>query len=223
MDQLSPSPAPPPAIRVAIVEDMRTIREGLAMLIHGTPGFRCVGAYGSMEDALRLIDQDLPDVALVDIGLPGMSGLEGISLLKQKHASLPILMLSVYDDDDRIFQALCAGACGYLLKKTPPEKLLEGLREAVSGGAPMSPEVARRVVQIFRDFQPPSQADHQLTPHEMRLLKLLVEGHNYKTAAGELSVSVNTVAFHMKRIYEKLQVHSKSEAVAKALRDRIVR
>jgi len=222
MDQLSPGPAPPPVIRVAIVEDMRTIREGLAMLIHGTPGYQCVGAYGSMEDTLQQIDRHLPDVALVDIGLPGMSGLEGIRQLKLRHPALPILMLSVYDDDDRIFQALCAGACGYLLKKTPPEKLLEGLREAVAGGAPMSPEVARRVVQIFRDFQPPSQADHQLTPHEMRLLKLLVEGHNYKTAAGELGVSVNTVAFHMKRIYEKLQVHSKSEAVSKALRDRIV-
>ena len=221
--EMSPEPsAVPPEIRVAIVEDMRQIREGLALLIQGTPGYQCVGAYGSMEDALRLIDGNLPDVTLVDIGLPGMSGLEGIRLLKQKHPGLPLLMLSVYDDDDRIFQALCAGACGYLLKKTPPIKLLESIREAVGGGAPMSPEVARRVVQIFRDFRPPAQADCQLTPHETRLLKLLVEGHNYKTAAVELGVSVNTVSFHMKRIYEKLQVHSKSEAVSKALRNRIV-
>jgi DNA-binding NarL/FixJ family response regulator len=215
-------PVSPPIIRVAIIEDMRQIREGLALLIDGTPGYRCVGAYGTMEDALLLIDQNMPDVALVDIGLPGMSGLEGIGRLKQKHPGLQLLMLSVYDDDDRIFEALCAGACGYLLKKTPPLKLLESIREAVAGGAPMSPEVARRVVQIFRDFQPPPQSEHHLTPHELRLLKLLVEGHNYKTAAGELGVSVNTVAFHMKRVYEKLQVHSKSEAVAKALRDRIV-
>ena len=131
-------------------------------------------------------------------------------------------MLTIYDDDERIFDALCAGACGYLLKKTPPAKLLEGLREAVDGGSPMSPEVARRVIALFRDIRPPERADYELTPHETRLLKLLVEGHNYKTAALELNVSINTISFHMRHIYEKLQVHSKSEAVAKALRDRLV-
>lgn len=125
-------------------------------------------------------------------------------------------------DDERIFDALCAGACGYLLKKTPPARLLESLREAVAGGSPMSPEVARRVIALFRDIRPPERADYELTPHETRLLKLLVEGHNYKTAAVELCVSVNTVSFHMRRIYEKLQVHSKSEAVAKALRNRLI-
>lgn len=209
-------------IRVAIVEDMKAIREGLATLIGGTEGYRCVGAYGSMEDALRGIALHTPDVALVDIQLPGMSGLEGIRRLKENHPSLQLLMLTVYDDDTRIFQALCAGACGYLLKKTPPLKLFEGLQEAVAGGAPMSPEVARRVVALFRDFTPSPHEDYRLTPHETRLLKLLVAGHNYKTAAADLGVSVNTVAFHMKRIYEKLQVHSKSEAVSKALRDHIV-
>jgi DNA-binding NarL/FixJ family response regulator len=132
-------------------------------------------------------------------------------------------MLSVYDDDDRIFEALCAGACGYLLKKTPPVRLIENLKEAVTGGSPMSPEVARRVITLFRDFHPPERADYQLTPHETRLLKLLVEGHNYKTAAFELNVSINTISFHMKRIYEKLQVHSKSEAVAKALQHRLIK
>ena len=131
-------------------------------------------------------------------------------------------MLTVYDDDERIFDALCAGASGYLLKKTPPDRLLESLKEAVSGGSPMSPEVARRVIVLFRDIRPPERADYELTHHELRLLKLLVEGHNYKTAASELNVSINTISFHMKRIYEKLQVHSKSEAVAKALRDRLV-
>ena len=131
-------------------------------------------------------------------------------------------MLSVYDDDERIFDALCAGACGYLLKKTPPARLLESLREAVDGGSPISPEVARRVVTLFRDIRPPERAEYDLTPHEKRLLKMLVEGHNYKTAALELNVSVNTISFHMRHIYEKLQVHSKSEAVAKALRDRLI-
>ncbi len=210
-------------LKVAIIEDMRGIRESLAMLIDGTPGFRAVGAFGSMEEALLQLDKAIPDVVLTDIGLPGMSGLLGIRRLKERYPNLHILMLTVYDDDERIFQALCAGASGYLLKKTPPRILLESLSEAASGGAPMSPEVARRVITLFREFRPPAQADYELSPHETRLLKLLVEGHNYKTAAASLGVSVNTVAFHMKRIYEKLQVHSKSEAVAKALRDRIVR
>jgi len=131
-------------------------------------------------------------------------------------------MLTVYDDDDRIFDALCAGACGYLLKRTAPSRLLESLREAVSGGAPMSPEVASRVIALFREIRPPERADYDLTPHETRLLKLLVEGHNYTTAAAELKVSYNTVKFHMRHIYEKLQVHSKSEAVAKAMRERLI-
>jgi DNA-binding NarL/FixJ family response regulator len=209
-------------IRVAIIEDRREIRDGLAMLINGTEGFKCTGSYRSMEDALPRIGNDLPDVALCDIGLPGMSGIDGMRILKEKYPNLLLLMLTIYDDDEKIFNALCAGACGYLLKKTPPAKLLEGLREAVDGGSPMSPEVARRVIALFRDIRPPERADYELTPHETRLLKLLVEGHNYKTAALELNVSINTISFHMRHIYEKLQVHSKSEAVAKALRDRLV-
>lgn len=159
---------------------------------------------------------------LNDIGLPGMSGIEGIKILKERHPDLLILMLTVYDDDERIFDAMCAGASGYLLKKTPPLKLLESLREAHQGGAPMSPEVARRVIALFREIRPPERADYELTPHETRLLKLFVAGHNYKTAAAELGVSVHTVSFHLRSIYDKLQVHSKSEAVAKALQNRIV-
>jgi DNA-binding NarL/FixJ family response regulator len=209
-------------IKAAIIEDQREIREGLALLIDATDGYRCTGSYRSMEEALARIGGELPDVALVDIGLPGMSGLEGIGILKQRHPSLQLLMLTVYDDDDRIFRALCAGATGYLLKKTPPARLLESLREAVEGGSPMSPEVARKVVKLFRDVRPPKKADHDLTPHEIRILGMLVEGHNYKTAAAELGVSVNTVAFHVKHIYEKLQVHSKSEAVAKAFRNGLI-
>lgn len=209
-------------IKVAIVEDRREIREGLAMLIGGTDGFRCTGAYRTMEEALQKIGFELPDVVLNDIGLPGMSGIEGIKILKERHPDLLILMLTVYDDDERIFDAMCAGASGYLLKKTPPLKLLESLREAHQGGAPMSPEVARRVIALFREIRPPERADYELTPHETRLLKLFVAGHNYKTAAAELGVSVHTVSFHLRSIYDKLQVHSKSEAVAKALQNRIV-
>ena len=209
-------------IRVAIVEDRREIREGLATIINGTPGFRCTGAYRSMEEALKRIGNDLPDVVLNDIGLPGMSGIDGIRILKERYPDLVVLILTIYDDDERIFDALCAGASGYLLKKTQPARLLESLREAAGGGAPMSPEVARRVIALFREFRPPDSTKCELTPHEVRLLRLFVEGHNYKTAAAELGVTVHTISFHLRSIYDKLQVHSKSAAVAKALRSRLV-
>jgi len=212
-----------PVLATVVIEDVRDIREGLQMLIGGTPGFRCVGAYGSMEQALERMSGESPAAILVDIGLPGMSGIEGIPLLRARFPAAAVVMLSVYDDDDRIFSALCGGACGYLLKKTPPARLLESLREAVDGGSPMSPEIARKVVVLFREFRPPARADHDLTAHETRLLKLFAEGHSYKSAADTLGVTVNTISFHMRRIYEKLHVHSKSEAVAKALRGGLVR
>jgi len=212
----------PPVIEVAIVEDRREIRESLALLIGGTEGFKCIGSYRSMEEALDKLKVHQPHLLLSDIGLPGMSGIEGVAILKERYPDLLILMLTVYDDDERIFDAMCAGASGYLLKKTPPGRLLDSLREVVSGGAPMSPEVARRVIALFREIRPPERADYELTPHETRLLKLLVQGHNYKTAATELGVTVHTVSFHLRSIYEKLQVHSKSEAVAKALQNRLV-
>lgn len=210
-------------ITAAVVEDQPDIREGLRELIDGTPGHRCNGAFGSMEQALRSISADPPNVILLDIGLPGMSGIEGIPLLSERCPRARILVLTVYADDDRIFAALCAGACGYLLKKTPPARLIESLKEAIEGGGPMSPEVARRVIDLFRDSRPSPPAQHRLSPHELRLLRLLAEGHSYKTAAAEFDVSVNTIRFHMKQIYEKLHVHSKTEAVSKALRSGIVR
>jgi DNA-binding NarL/FixJ family response regulator len=208
---------------VAIVEDLRDIREGLAQLINATPGYRCTGVYASMEEAIEKIPHNLPDLVLSDIGLPGMDGISGIAILKARFPELLILMLTVYDDNERIFDALCAGACGYLLKKTPWPKLVDALREAVDGGSPMSPEVARRVINLFREIKPPKEATYELTPHEVRLLRMLVEGHSYKTAANELHVSVNTIKFHLRHIYEKLQVHTKSEAVAKALRHGLTR
>jgi len=222
LDSYHRMPAAGDPIRVAIVEDRREIRDGLATLINGTPGFRCTGAYRSMEEALERIDRDLPDVVLNDIGLPGMSGIDGIRILKERHPDLLVLMLTIHDDDERIFDAVCAGASGYLLKKTPPARLLESVREAVEGGAPMSPEVARRVIALFREFRPTPNTKCDLTPHEQRLLRLLVDGHNYRTAAAELGVTVHTISFHLRNVYEKLQVHSKSEAVAKALRNRLV-
>jgi len=210
-------------IRAAIVEDQPQIREGLTTLINRTNGYRCTGSFRTMEEALEGIKREVPDIALCDLGLPGMSGIEGIRILKERYPELQLLVLTVYDDDDRIFDALCAGACGYLLKRTSSSKLLESLREAATGGAPMSPEVATRVIKLFRDIRPPERSEHELTPHESRLLKLLVEGHNYTTAAEELGVSYNTVKFHMRHVYGKLQVHSKSEAVAKALKDHLIK
>jgi DNA-binding NarL/FixJ family response regulator len=209
-------------IRVALVEDLREVRESLRILIDGTSGFRCVGSYRTMEEALRRLGAEAPDVILTDIGLPGMSGIEGISILRERFPEVPILTLTVYDNEDKVFSALCAGASGYLLKNTPPGRLLESLEEAVAGGAPMSPEVARRVIKLFREFRPPERASCHLTPQETELLRLLVEGHHYKTAALQMGIAVSTVAFHLKNIYQKLQVHSKSEAVAKALRERLV-
>jgi DNA-binding NarL/FixJ family response regulator len=209
-------------IKTAIIEDLREIREGLTTLINFTEGFRCTGSYRSVEEALVRLKDDVPDIVLSDIGLPGMSGIEGVRLLKERFPDLQVLILTVYDDDDRIFDALCAGASGYLLKRTPPAKLLENIREAMTGGAPVSPEVASRVIKFFRELRVPERSDYDLTPHETRLLKLLTEGYNYTTAGEKLGVTYNTIKFHVRHIFDKLQVHSKSEAVVKAMRDRLV-
>lgn len=209
-------------LKVAIIEDQDQIREGLRVLVDGTPGYRCLAACNTVEQALSEFSVGIPDVALVDIGLPGISGIEGTRIFKQRFPAIQVIILTVYDDDDRIFQALCAGAFGYLLKNTPPARLIECIREVADGGAPVSPEIARRVITLFQKIRPLERAETQLTPHEIRILKLLVDGHNYKTAAAELRVSINTISFHMRRIYDKLHVHSKSEAVAKALRSRLI-
>ena len=214
---------PERTVRIVIIEDRREIREGLKTLIAYTQGYECVAAYRSMEEALPEIERVHADVGLVDLGLPGMSGIEGIQRLRQIVPQMPSLVLSVYDDDERVFQAICAGACGYLLKNTPPSELLAAIREAASGGAPISPKIASKVLALFRQILPPASSPAALTPHELRLLRLLVEGHNYKTAAAEMGVSVHGISFHTRNIYDKLQVHSKSEAVAKALRLGLVR
>jgi len=209
-------------VRVVIIEDLLEVREGLAILISGTSGFECTGRFRTMEDALAGMDASRPTVILTDIGLPGMNGIEGTRILSARYPDVPILALSVYGDDENVFDAICAGASGYLLKNTPPARLLDALTEVVAGGAPMSPEIARRVITVFRDFRPPERASYRLTPQETELLRLMVDGHHYKTAAREMGISINTVSFHLKHIYQKLQVHSKSEAVAKALRERLI-
>ena len=210
-------------ISVGIVEDIDEIREGLADLLSNSPGFACIGVYRSMEDALRGLKTRKPEILLVDLGLPGMDGIEGIRRVRESWPSIVPVVLTVYQDDDRIIQALCAGARGYLLKKTAAPEILARLEEAAGGGAPMSPEIARLVVGLFSRFVPSPESDHGLTPHEVRVLKLLVDGDNYRTAATKLGVTRSTIAFHVRKIYTKLEVHSKSEAVAKALREGLLR
>ena len=210
-------------LRVTIVEDDRTTREALATLIDGTPGFRCVGQYGSVDEALRTARDRVADVLLLDVNLPGMSGSKGVRLFRERCPSTEVLMLTVYADQDTVFESICNGAVGYLLKKTPPGKLLDAIREAAAGGAPMSPEVARRVVTLFRKTAPAEPQTEPLTPQELRLLQLLADGHSYQAAATRLDISVNTVRSYIRNVYDKLHVHSKSEAVSRALRRGLIR
>jgi DNA-binding NarL/FixJ family response regulator len=212
----------PQPIRVAIVEDDQGTREGLELLISATAGYECVGTYRSVEEALDLIGTRIPDVLLLDIHLPGMPGSEGVKVLRDRYGSMQILMLTVFAEQGLVFESICNGASGYLLKKTAPGKLLESIAEAHQGGAPMSPEIARKVINLFQTTAPPRKLDDNLTRQEVRLLKLLSEGYSYLSSAGQLGISVNTVRNHIRSIYEKLHVHSKSEAVSKALRSRII-
>ena len=207
-------------IRVAIVEDNDDFREGLFHLLQGTEGFRCVGSYDSVEDAMKKLTK--ADVVLMDIGLPGKTGIEGARAVKQRYPETQVIMLTVFDDDKNIFNAIVAGANGYILKKTSPAKLLLAIEDAAAGGMPMTPMVARQVVEMFKKRIPPEKEDHSLTPRESEILGLLVDGMNYNMVAEKLFISLDTVRNHIRHIYEKLHVHSKSQAVAKALTQSIV-
>jgi DNA-binding NarL/FixJ family response regulator len=210
------------SIEVAIVEDDRLFREGLGQLLDAEPGLRCVKRYGSVESALAGMAGRV-DVILLDIHLPGMLGSEGVARLLERHPGAVVLMLTIYDQEDKVFESICNGACGYLLKKTPTARIVEAIREAHAGGAPMSPEIARKVIALFRAVRPLPQPTHSLTPKEVSLVALLAEGHSYLSAAGQLDISINTVRNHVRSIYDKLHVHTKSEAVSKAIKQGIVR
>jgi DNA-binding NarL/FixJ family response regulator len=209
----------PELIRTGIVEDDQETRTGLAFLLNNGPGLVCDHAYDSVEDALHGIVREPPQVLLLDIGLRGMDGIEGVSLLRRLEPSLAVIMLSVFRDEDRVFRAICAGACGYLLKTTASDRILSAVRDVHGGGAAMSPEIAIRVLRLLRKDLAPIP---ELTSRERSLLKLIGEGHQNKTAAAELGITIHTIGFHLRSIYGKLHVHSRAEAVARALRSGLI-
>ncbi|MCF8267867.1 MAG: response regulator transcription factor [Ignavibacteriales bacterium] len=212
-----------PVIKVAIVEDNKNIRDGLAALINGTHGYLCVGAFPDCESFLYQLPVLEVNVVLMDIALPGINGIEGVKKAKKIKPSLDILMLTVYEESNTVFEAICAGACGYLVKKTPPARLLEAILEVYEGGSPMSSRIARQVITVFRQNEfDSSREEYQLSSREKEVLNLLSGGNNYQEIASSLFISVDTVRHHIRNIYKKLHVHSQSEAVAKAIRKGLI-
>jgi DNA-binding NarL/FixJ family response regulator len=209
-------------IDVAIVEDDGATRDALGILVGGTPGFRTVGTFGSVEEALDGLARCLPNLLLLDINLPGTPGSQGVRQLRERYPGLQVIMLTVFAEEERIFESLCNGACGYLLKRTPPARLLEALREAHEGGSPMSPDIARKVVTAFQHEKSARKTELALTAHEVRIVRMLAAGDSYQEVADQLGITVNTVRNYIRSIYEKLQVHSKSEAVSKAMRGGLI-
>lgn len=201
------------AVRTLLFEDNQPLREALSFLIEATDGFELLGAFADCLTAEKQVGTLQPDVVLMDIDLPGRSGIDAVRSLRERYGHVDVLMLTVFDDDDRVFNAIRAGATGYLLKKTPPARILEAIQEVYDGGAPMSPAIARRVIAAMQGKPNPHLAD--LTPRESEVLTLLAKGNSYKMVAAELGITVETTRTHIKRIYEKLHVHSVAEALAK--------
>jgi len=210
-------------VRVTIFEDNRNLREGLFQLIDGSDGFTCAGAFANGLNIVEDIKKTTPDVILMDIEMPGMSGIEAVKLAKEKYPEVKILMETIFDDNDKIFQSICNGAEGYILKNTPPIQILSAIKEIYDGGAPMTPSIASKVLKMFKS-KPVENASEEfnLTEREKEVLKCLVEGMSYKMIGDTCFISIDTVSGHIKNIYKKLQVHSKSEAVVKAIKRNIV-
>lgn len=208
--------------KILIYEDNPQLREGLTLLLNGSDGFEVVAALKNCNQ----VEQDLatwtPDVVLMDIDMPGVNGIEGLKKIREKNESVKVLMLTVFDDNKNVFQAISNGANGYILKKTPPARLLEYIAEAQSGGAPMTASIATQVLKMFAALHNDKGPDYNLSDREKQVLQLLMEGFSYKMIAHEMFISIDTVRSHIKKIYEKLQVNSKSEAVAKAFKDKLV-
>ena len=208
-------------ILVGIVEDDEQIRKGIQTYLNRQEGFACETSYGSVEDLLaNLNDRTVPNVIVMDIGLPGMSGIDGIKIVKSKYPEVDMVVFSVYNDSKRIFDSLCAGATGYLLKNTPLEEIKEGIELLTKGGSPMSPQIARKVIE---HFSPTSRKKEEsiLSPKEKEIVVGLVDGLSYKLIADRMNISIETVRFHIKNIYRKLHVHGKAEVISKSLRGEI--
>ena len=209
-------------MKVIITEDNDAIREGLAVLINATEGMECVARYTTCEDLLADFSNHPADIFLQDIGLPGMSGIQGVRELKKQAPEAIILMLTVYEDEENVFEALKAGASGYLLKKTSPAQLIEAIVDAANGGSPMSSNIARKVVKFFQKSPPSPTPEYGLSGREKEILASLTEGNSYKMIADRLFISIDTVRSHIRHIYKKMHVHNQSEAVAKAFKHGIL-
>ena len=204
-------------IKVSIVEDNADMRESVALLLNQAPGLRCVSTYASAEAAVRDLPLQKPNVALVDIHLPGMDGIECVRRLKQQLPQLQVLMLTRYEQSDLIFDSIRAGASGYLLKSTPAAELVQAVEQVHAGGAPMTMQIARKVINHFQQIPQPSSDKEKLTPREQEVLALLAKGYLYKEIGDHLGVSINTLRNHLRAIYEKLHVHSRTEATVRYL------
>ena len=209
-------------IRITIFDDNELLRDSISLLIGDTDNLELVGSYPNCTHLVSNINDSLPDVVVMDIDMPGVNGIEGLKKIRENNSAVKILMLTVFDDNKNIFQAISHGANGYILKKTPPAKLLEYISEAQTGGAPMTASVATQVLKMFSSMNNEKGEDYNLSEREKHVLQLLVDGYSYKMIAAEMFIAIDTVRSHIKKIYEKLHVNSKSEAVAKAFKDKIV-